>query len=219
MRPRTGFRAGGVLAFSVLLATGTSGAALGQRIVSVTSPAEQIDLADTASVTPLMTSMKGVEVTRQRVGPFTVLEERYREPGAQPLLMHGRSVLPRIHLSLDTPDRRVSFALTDDGSILSASVQSPGCSVYVNYLQYARSDEEWRLYDAMVTGLEVLAERCEKGLEAAGEYRRLLESVRPGFPAAVRAMKARVYDAFEGRMERCKAPEPGVFPEPFGRPC
>lgn len=213
MRPRTA-RSGVVLACSFLLSTATFGTAWGQRtrVVSVTSPAEQIDLNSTEPLTPLSPFQQGTEVRRQRVGSFTVLEETYRLPAGQPRPIHGRSESTTIHLSFDTPDRRVNLALTDDGSKLSASAQSPGCSVNVNYLQYARSDEEWRLFEAMLNSLDILAERCEKGLEAVGEYRRLLDTVKPGFPAAVRVMKDKVSKAFGGRMERCEAPEPSELP-------
>jgi predicted alpha/beta superfamily hydrolase len=175
-------------------------------IRSVTSPPEQIDRNDTTTVTPLR---GGIVVNQEPAGAFTVLREEYTNPRPG---MHTVDGWKKIHLSFHTPDRRVNVALTDNGAGLSASAASPGCWVGVKYLQYGYDGDESHLFDAMLSGLRVLVERCGSSMEDPVAYQRQLEAAESDFPDAVRAMRARVGELFGARTERCNPHDPDIMP-------
>ena len=158
---------------------------------------------------PVTPPRNGIEIRRQAVGPFVVIEES--APMGRRPIMHMRNPENWMQLSFDTSDRRVNVTLTDDGGRLSATAQSADCTVVVNYLQYAPRGDERHLYAAMDTSLAVLVRLCGKRTTAADEYRRRFEQSRPGFPAALRLMKARVATVFGPRTARCLPPEPSDF--------
>jgi hypothetical protein len=167
--------------------------------------------AHPSSTEPVTPPKHGIEIRRQAVGPFVVIEESVPMRWTWPRMLHVRNPENWIQLSFDTSDRRVNVTLTDDGGRLSVTAQSPDCTVGVDYLQYAPRGDERRLYAAMDTSLAVLVRLCGKRTTAADEYRRRFEQSRPGFPAALRVMKARVATVFGPRTARCLPPEPSDF--------
>lgn len=168
-------------------------------------------------VTPLS---DGTRVRREPVGPFTIMREEYTLPDSVPRDLHSPTRWTKVHLSFDTPDRRVNVTLTDNGSGLWATAQSPGCWATASYLQYALDEDEEHLFDAMFAALRTLMEPCAAGMEDPAGYLRLLERAEINFPAAVRLMKARAFDAFGARTARCTPPEPMHIPSPHGDdPC
>ena len=175
-------------------------------IISITSPPEQINRNDTTDVTPLR---GGSVVSREPLGVFTLIREEYINP--QPAL-HAPRGWRKIHLSFQTPDRRVNVALTDNGAGLSASAASPGCWVGMRYLQYGYDGDESHLFDALRTGLGVLLEKCGSSMEDPASYQSQLQAAEAAFPDAVRAMRARVTELFGARTERCNPPEPSLAP-------
>jgi hypothetical protein len=172
-------------------------------------------IAQPSSNEPVTPPAHGIEIRRQAVGPFVVIEESV--PWSQPRMYHAPNPRNWIQLSFDTSDQRVNVTLTDDGGRLSATAQAPECTVVVNYLQYAprgayalRGDE-MRLHAAMDTSLAVLGRLCGGSREAVDQYRRRFEQSSTDFSAAIRAMKGRVATVFGPRVERCLPPEPSAF--------
>ncbi|HEU0016513.1 MAG TPA: alpha/beta hydrolase-fold protein [Longimicrobium sp.] len=170
--------------------------------VAVTSPPAQIAAMPHEPLTPLE---RGTQVTREPAGPFTLIREEYR---SDVFVMHARNEWTRLHLSFDSPDRRVNVALTDDNLVLSASARSRGCTVLVRYLQYGYDDDERHLFGAMLASLRQLVEHCGGSMDDPARYARILEAAEADFPRAVRAMKARVAELFRGGLARCNPPEP-----------
>jgi predicted alpha/beta superfamily hydrolase len=175
-------------------------------VMSVTSPPEQIDPNDTTGVTPLR---GGSVVSREQVGPFTLIREEYTNPRPG---LHATRGWKKIHLSYQTPDRRVNVTLTDNGAGLSASASSPGCWVGMKYLQYGYDGDDSHLFDALRTGLGALLEKCGSSMEDPAAYQRQLQATETDFPGAVRAMRAAVTELFGARTERCNPPEPSLAP-------
>lgn len=173
-------------------------------ITSVTSPPEQIVRNLTEEVTPLT---RGTQVTREPARSFTLMREEYRLPDSLVGSLYVPDRWTKIHLSFDTPDRRVNVTLTDNGSGLWVGAQSPGCSVRVSYLQYGFDGDERHLFDAMLTGFRALVEHCAVGMEDPARYGRLLEAAEGDFPEALRLMKARVAATF-GMPDRCTPEDP-----------
>jgi hypothetical protein len=161
----------------------------------------------TAAAEPARRISDGKEVFREPVNDFVVLEER-----SDLAAIHVRSKW--VHLSFDTPDRLVNVTLTDDGAQLSASVYASDCFSTVRPLQYERTEDESALYGLMVD----LVASCKAQIAGADEYLELLQRAKPGFPAAMRVMKARVSQTFSGRMERCTLPDPDEELHPH-HPC
>lgn len=157
------------------------------------------DPGDSGPMTPLD---RGTEVTRQPVGPFVLMAER--DEGPLLLCVISSRVL-RIHLSFDSPDGLVNVALTDDGSILSATAESPGCHARVQFLQYGEGGDDRHLHAAMRLGLAHLASACGKRLDNPERYQQLLAGTEADFPQAIRAMRDSVAVMFSGRTKRCKA--------------
>lgn len=153
----------------------------------------------------------GTEIFRQPIHSFVVVEEESEIPA-----FHAPSRW--VHLTFDAPDRRVNVTLTDDGARLYASATSAPCAASVQPLQYQRTRDERRLYADMASVLENMVNTCGRRMEDADQYLRLFERVKPEFPEAIRAMKARVEQAFGREMERCRLPKPGREFDP-NHPC
>ncbi|HST57778.1 MAG TPA: alpha/beta hydrolase-fold protein [Longimicrobium sp.] len=169
------------------------------HVNSITSPPEQIVRTDTSRLSPLL---RDTDVTREQVGAFEVMREASRTlPSA-----YGSGMMARIHLSYRTPDRRVSVALTDDGARLVATARSPGCAVFVNFLQYGVEGDDRHLFAAMREGLKVLVERCGSSMDDPAGYLAQLAAQEADFPRAMAAMKAALVPEFGVRTERCNPP-------------
>jgi predicted alpha/beta superfamily hydrolase len=173
-------------------------------INSITSPPQQIVRTDTSRVTPVE---RGTDVTREPAGAFEIIRES-REPPRT----HGISWANRIHLSYHTPDRRLNVALTDDGTRLIASAHSPGCAVFVNYLQYGVDGDDRHLFTAMRAGLRRLVERCGSSMDDPAGLEARFAAEEAGFPQAMAAMKAAVLETIGRHTERCNPPDPNAMP-------
>lgn len=173
-------------------------------VMAIIAPPEQIVRYLGEEVTPLD---DGTRVRAEPAGPFTVMREEYTLPDGMPQGLRTPTRWTKVHLSFDTPDRRVNVTLTDDGKDLWATAQSPGCTARAFYLQYGVDEDERYLFAAMFAALRALVEPCAAGMADPAGYLRLLKTAETGFPAAVRMMKARVFEAFGARMERCTPPE------------
>lgn len=159
---------------------------------------------------------------RIRFGSMTLIQEQWtRDPG-EPPIMHVADAWTKLHLRWSAPAGDMAVALTDDGRVLTITVEGYDCLRSSSHYRYSRRTGEPALWGQMAEHLRAFVQTCPRvPAVRAAAYPRAFAEAHDDFVAGIEAFKKRAVTAVAADLKRCRPrpPEGKLVIEPFADRC